>query len=60
MTSSSSPGSLLYAGKEVVEICDGVLRGLRVRLVRLAVVAAGVTVPLMVPASCSAVISLVP
>lgn len=47
----------MYAGKETVDIWDGVRRG---RLVRLAVggLAGVVVVPLTVPASCSAVISL--
>jgi hypothetical protein len=69
ITTSSSPGSLLYTGSEVTDICDGVRRGLRVRR---AVRGAPASLPassvavtsrrpplLIVPASCSAVNSRV-
>ena len=58
MTSSSSPGSLLYGGNDVTDIWEGVRRGLRgLRAVRRAVPFAGRFSPLIVPASCSAVSS---
>jgi len=55
MTSSSSPGSLLYSGSDVTEICEGVRRGLRGLRVRGGF--DGRFPPLIVPASCSAVSS---
>lgn len=63
ITSSCSPGSLLYAGRDTVEICDGVRRGRLFLLARPAAVVPPELValpPLIVPASCSAVSSLVP
>lgn len=59
ITSSCSPGSLLYAGKDVVDIWDGVLRGRLARLVRVADGGLDVA-PSAVPASCSAVSSRTP
>jgi hypothetical protein len=53
ITSSSSPGSLLYAGSDVTDICEGVRRGRRAR--RVVTGAAWLWPLLMVPASCSAV-----
>src|SRR5271156_2409258 len=52
MTSSSSPGSLLYAGSEVTDIWEGVRLALRFLRGR------GNSVALSGPTSCSAVISL--
>ena len=59
MTTSSSPGSLLYIGSECVDICEGVRRGRLARRVRGGPLAgcvpfAGAS-PLMAPASWSAV-----
>lgn len=69
ITTSSSPGSLLYTGSEVTDICDGVRRGLRVRRAGRGAPASppasSVAVTsrrpplLIVPASCSAVNSRV-
>lgn len=60
ITSSCSPGSLLYAGREIVDICDGVRLGLRGLRVVVGAVFPLVAPPFVAPASCSAVNSLVP
>ena len=56
-----STGSFIYSGKDVTDICDGVLRCRRGLLARRVPGGAPTTAPLlMVPASCSAVNSLGP